>query len=185
MTCAPPHPTTTATIHPHILEQRRPQSVYVWQTPRLNRKGQETVTGDSECRPTSAGPLSVDQACRCPSERISQTLQHAKRLQVTAHGPEHCGWRRCSSACRCEWTRSHVCVMCTPGSGAFICVVMCACISKCGNSQDNPGRRQTLHCPCRPLCELLRQKNKYGRRRRGAESESVRSQGAAEQSRDR
>lgn len=50
----------------------------------------------------------------------------------------------------------------------------------CSNTHGYQRRRQTPHCPCRALCELFRQKNKYCQRRRGEESESVWSQGAAE-----
>lgn len=45
---------------------------YEWQTPRLNRKGQETTTWDLECRPTSTDPLSVDHSCHWSFKWISQ-----------------------------------------------------------------------------------------------------------------
>lgn len=62
-------------IHSCILKWRRPQSVYMWQTPRLNRKGHGTVTGDLEYGQAPAGPLSIDQACR-----------------YLFMWPEDCGW---------------------------------------------------------------------------------------------
>lgn len=46
MTCA------LHSLCPHILLLKRPQSVYVRQTSRLNRKGQGTATRDSAYRPT-------------------------------------------------------------------------------------------------------------------------------------
>lgn len=52
-----------------------PRSVYVQQAPKLNRKGQETVTGDSGRRPTSTGPSQwgIRFAVAQPNQK-SQTL---------------------------------------------------------------------------------------------------------------
>lgn len=54
-------------------------------------------------------------------------------------------------------------------SGAFVCVVMFAWISSVETlvTSRAEGRRYAVHAGL--LCELLRQKNKYGQRRRAEE----------------
>lgn len=126
-----------------------PQCVYVRQTPRLNRKRQETLIGDSECTLASACALSEDQVC----------------LNIFYCRPNPCKWLHRPGQCGWQSYLPLWCHVCPCASALHACLnLLCGnqCSLQPNLTTQAEGRRYNVHA------ELLRQKNKYREKRKGS-----------------